>query len=101
MEQYLNELLDKIDCWIILGAIAQTCFFARFLVQWLVSEKHKQSIVPVSFWYLSVMGSTGLLIYSLGRKDLVFIFGHLFNNIVYVRNLMLIHKKEKTAEAKS
>ncbi|MCG8688553.1 MAG: lipid-A-disaccharide synthase N-terminal domain-containing protein [Desulfobacterales bacterium] len=95
MEQYLKELIENIDAWLILGAVAQTCFFCRFLVQWLVSEKHKKSIVPVSFWYLSVMGSTGLLIYSLGRKDLVFIFGHLFNNIVYIRNLMLINKQNK------
>ncbi len=101
MEQYFNELVAKLDGWIVLGAFAQTCFFARFLVQWLVSEKHKKSIVPVSFWYLSVIGSTGLLIYSAGRKDPIFILGHLFNNIVYVRNLMLIYKKDKTEECES
>ncbi len=95
MEQYLKEMLTKCDAWLILGAVAQTCFFLRFLVQWLVSEVKKQSVVPVAFWYLSMIGSTGLLIYSVGRKDPIFILGHLFNNIVYIRNLMLISKNSR------
>lgn len=97
MEQYLKELLAKCDTWMILGAIAQICFFSRFLVQWVVSEIKKESVIPVIFWHLSVIGSTGLLIYSFARKDPVFIFAYLFNNIVYVRNLMLINKKNKQA----
>ncbi len=99
MSEYLNELMSKCDSWLILGAVAQTCFFCRFLVQWIVSEVKQKSVIPIAFWYMSVMGSTGLLIYSLGRKDPVFILGHLFNNIVYIRNLMLISKQNKGREA--
>ncbi len=46
----------KLDFWIILGFSAQLLFSLRFLVQWIVSEKKGQSVIPTSFWYLSFFG---------------------------------------------
>ena len=83
--------------WIILGLFAQFLFFLRFFVQWIVSEKKGQSIIPVSFWYLSIGGSILLLIYSIYRKDIVFILGQSVGSFVYMRNLILIHRKGKVA----
>ena len=85
--------MEKI--FIILGLAGQLMFSARFLVQWIASEKRKKSVVPVSFWFLSLFGSFLLLIYAIYRKDIVFTLGQLFGFIVYIRNLLIIKNTEK------
>ena len=82
----------KWDAWAIIGFAAQAMFFMRFFVQWLASEKAKQSIVPVSFWYFSVGGGVILLIYAIHRADPVFVLGQFGGLLIYLRNLHLIHK---------
>ena len=82
----------SIDLWILFGFLAQGAFFLRFFVQWLTSEKHKKSIIPVSFWYLSIIGGLMLLIYSIHLKDPVFIVGQSFGLLIYARNLVLLRK---------
>jgi lipid-A-disaccharide synthase-like uncharacterized protein len=78
--------------WEAFGIVFQAVFMARFLVQWIASERQKKSVIPVSFWYLSLVGSTGLLIYAVGIGSVAVILGQLFGTVVYVRNLMLIHR---------
>lgn len=82
---------------LVLGLAGQLMFSARFLVQWIASEKRKKSVVPISFWFLSLFGSLLLLIYAIYRKDIVFTLGQLFGFVVYIRNLLIIKntKKEK------
>ena len=81
-----------------LGLLGQALFFSRFLVQWLASEKKGRSVVPLSFWYLSLGGGGLLLFYAVWRKDPVITLGQLVGLFVYVRNLILIHR-HKTAQA--
>jgi lipid-A-disaccharide synthase-like uncharacterized protein len=78
--------------WYVIGFAGQICFFSRFLVQWLVSEAKKRSTMPVAFWYLSIAGGMLLLAYAIWRRDPVFILGQSLGQIVYVRNLVLIHR---------
>ena len=82
------------EAWIVLGLIGQAMFFFRFLIQWIVSERKKQSVIPVSFWFLSIIGSLILLIYALHRKDSVFIIGQSTGTVIYVRNLMFVYKNK-------
>jgi len=82
----------KLDYWLVLGLGAQALFSARFLVQWIVTEKRRKSTIPKVFWYFSLAGSALLLFYSIHRHDLVFILGQSFGIIVYSRNLMLWEK---------
>src|ERR671924_2343533 len=77
----------------ILGFIGQFLFALRFLVQWVASERKGESIIPIYFWYLSLIGSMILLVYAVFRHDPVFILGQSTGFIVYMRNLMLIHRK--------
>lgn len=79
--------------WIALGLFAQFLFFLRFFVQWIASEKKKESTIPVSFWYFSIAGSLLLLVYSIYRKDVVFILGQTMGSLIYTRNLILIYRK--------
>jgi lipid-A-disaccharide synthase-like uncharacterized protein len=83
--------------WLIFGLAAQGCFFFRFFVQWIASERRKKSVIPIHFWYLSVLGGLGLLIYSIHIMDPVFIIGQSLGILIYARNLILIHR-EKHAE---
>lgn len=82
-----------LDYWLILGFIAQALFSARFLVQWLASERAGQSVVPLMFWYLSAAGSTLLLLYAIHRRDPVFILGQAAGIFIYLRNLNLIYRE--------
>jgi lipid-A-disaccharide synthase-like uncharacterized protein len=75
--------------WLILGFTAQILFFMRFLIQWIVSEKKKESTIPMIFWYLSLAGGIGLLIYAIHIRDIVFIFGQSGGIFIYIRNIML------------
>jgi lipid-A-disaccharide synthase-like uncharacterized protein len=72
--------------------LGQFFFTARFLVQWAVSEKRRDSIVPVAFWWLSLLGGGTLLAYAIHRRDPVIIFGQAMGIFVYLRNLMLVKK---------
>jgi len=80
--------------WVLFGFFGQFVFAMRFIIQWIVSEKKKESIVPLSFWYLSICGGVILLIYAIYKKDPVFMLGQATGLIVYARNLMLITKKK-------
>lgn len=75
------------------GFLGQALFSARFIVQWVVSENRRESVVPVAFWYLSLAGGATLLVYAILRHDPVFTLGQAAGLVVYVRNLMLIRRK--------
>ncbi len=79
---------------LVLGFTAQILFSARFLVQWIASERAKKSVIPVSFWFLSIFGGGLLLLYAIGRKDPVFILGQSAGVFIYSRNLYLIYKEK-------
>jgi lipid-A-disaccharide synthase-like uncharacterized protein len=78
--------------WLAVGFLGQAFFTARFLVQWIASERRKQSVVPVYFWYFSVGGGIMLLVYAIYRHDPVFILGQGAGLFVYARNLYLIRR---------
>ena len=78
--------------WLSIGFLGQGLFFGRWVVQWIASEKKAESQVPVSFWYMSLIGGFITLAYAIYREDPVFIAGQGIGSIVYVRNLMLIHR---------
>lgn len=79
--------------WLAIGLLGQGIFSARFIVQWLISEKEKKSVIPVAFWYLSLLGGITLLIYSIYKQDPVFIIGQTTGVFIYTRNLYLIHRE--------
>jgi lipid-A-disaccharide synthase-like uncharacterized protein len=81
--------------WLTVGFGGQILFTGRFIIQWLYSEKHKRSLIPPSFWYLSVFGGIVLLTYAVHKKDPVFIAGQLFGLLVYSRNLYFVIQERK------
>lgn len=86
--------------WVLFGLAAQAIFTARFLVQWLASERRGKSYVPLVFWYLSLAGAAMLLTYAVVWKhDPVVAIGQTTGGFVYVRNLMLLRKARDSASA--
>lgn len=90
----MNEIFKNIDYWVIFGFFAQFLFFLRFVVQWIFSEKAKKSVIPMSFWYLSISGAFLILIYAIHIQDPVFITGQGFAILIYIRNIILIKNNE-------
>jgi lipid-A-disaccharide synthase-like uncharacterized protein len=79
--------------WIAIGFFGQALFFGRWLIQWIVSERQAASRMPIAFWYLSLVGGLITLAYAIYRRDPVFIAGQSIGALVYIRNLMLIHRQ--------
>jgi lipid-A-disaccharide synthase-like uncharacterized protein len=86
-------MTDKL--WLAVGFLAQAIFSARFIVQWIASERARKSIVPVAFWFISVAGGSLLLAYAVHIRDPVFIVGQAAGVLIYTRNLFLIHGEKK------
>lgn len=82
--------------WIGIGLAGQVLFMLRFIVQWVVSERARRSIVPVSFWWFSVAGAAILLLYAIHRMDPVFILGQSLGFFVYFRNIRLVRNERRT-----
>ena len=85
--------------WLTIGFLGQFCFSGRFIVQWLASERQKRSVIPVSFWYFSVLGGALLLLYAIAKKDPVFIIGQSTGLFVYFRNLYFLRRELPVANA--
>lgn len=91
--------VQQFDVWIAIGFFAQAMFSARFLIQWIASERAGRSVVPVAFWFFSIAGGAMLFVYALSRQDPVFIAGQGAGLLIYVRNLFLISRERRTALA--
>ena len=85
--------MEPSKAWLAIGFIGQGCFAARFLVQWIASERRRQSVVPTAFWYFSLAGGLIVLAYAIYRQDPVFIAGQVPGLVVYARNLYFIGKQ--------
>jgi lipid-A-disaccharide synthase-like uncharacterized protein len=81
--------------WVGIGFVGQSLFFSRWLLQWFVSERKAESQIPVSFWYMSLIGSVIVLAYAIHKIDPVFIAGQGLGTVVYVRNLILLYRAKK------
>jgi len=94
---YLGEMIASFDFWMAVGVMGQLVFMSRMLVQWYASERQKESVVPVSFWWISIIGSVVVLAYGIKKMQPPVILGQLFGFVVYIRNLMLIYAKRAEA----
>ena len=83
--------------WYAVGFLGQAFFFSRFLLQWLASERAGRSVIPLSFWYLSLLGGVTLLVYAIHLGDPVFIIGQSTGAFIYLRNLYFRLREEPAA----
>lgn len=84
--------------WVALGFAGQGAFFLRMLVQWVTSERKRESVIPAAFWWLSLFGGVALFVYFVWRRDVVGVMGQSTGIVIYARNLKLIAKQRRRAE---
>lgn len=87
------------SAWLLIGFIGQAFFFSRFFVQWIASERAGRSVIPLAFWYFSLLGGTTLLIYAIHVGDPVFIVGQSTGAVIYLRNLYFRLREHEPASA--
>ncbi|MFT5424932.1 MAG: lipid-A-disaccharide synthase-like uncharacterized protein [Phycisphaerales bacterium] len=84
--------------WVAIGLLGQAAFFGRMFIQWIVSEKSRESQVPELFWWFSFIGGVFLFTYFVWRTDVVGVLGQSTGVVIYARNLRLIHKQKRRAQ---
>jgi len=92
-----DVFVAKFDFWLAFGLVAQLFFTARFLVQWISSERAGKSVVPIAFWFFSMGGGVMTLIYGIAKREPIIIFGQGLATVIYLRNIMLIFKNRGRA----
>jgi lipid-A-disaccharide synthase-like uncharacterized protein len=96
---FRETFVDKFDFWLVFGLCAQLLFASRFLIQWISSERAGRSVIPFAFWFFSMGGGIMTLVYGIVKREPVIIVGQGLSTIIYVRNIMLIFKERKAAQA--
>src|SRR3954465_15712650 len=102
LSSYFQEtFVTKFDFWLVFGLAAQLLFAARFLVQWISSERAGKSVIPFAFWFFSMGAGVMTLIYGIVKREPVIILGQGLSTIIYIRNIMLIMKERRQAQAEN
>ena len=83
--------LGDVGLWPVLGWTANVCYFSRFLLQWIASERASRSVAPRAFWWLSLLGVVCFTLYSDHKGEPVLVAGGIVNGLIYARNLMLAY----------
>lgn len=99
LDNLWHRLHGGFSLWTVFGLIGNFIFSSRFFVQWYVSEKLGRSVIPISFWYLSMVGSIVTSIYAIHLGSVPYILGVLPPTFIYARNLFLIAKGKKTPKS--
>lgn len=87
---------NKIPLWLVIfGSLGQIIFTLRFVYQWIYSMRRKESLLPVGFWIISLVGSGIIATYGLIRLDPILILGQSVGFIAYTRNIVLYRKELK------
>ncbi len=68
---FYDVIVARFDLWAAFGVLAQLVFGARFIVQWIASEKAEKSVIPMGFWFLSIAGGLMTMVYGFARRDIV------------------------------
>lgn len=103
LEPFIGPLLPwfYVDSylWTAFGLLGNLTFGARFVVQWVTSERKGQLVVPPLFWHLSFWGSIITLVYAFHVDKLPVILGYVALPVIYGRNLVLLGRGDKAATA--
>jgi len=93
---YLYDVfIDKADIWLLIGLGGQALFTARFLVQWIASERAGRSVVPLAFWVFSIGGGLITLVYGIHRREPVIILGQSLSIFIYLRNVVFVLRERR------
>jgi lipid-A-disaccharide synthase-like uncharacterized protein len=95
---FYDVFVTRLDVWVVFGIVAQVVFGSRFILQWIASERAGRSVMPLSFWFLSILGGAMTLVYGFVRREPVIIIGQGLSTAIYLRNLALIFREQRRAK---
>ncbi|OJU09384.1 MAG: hypothetical protein BGN85_10880 [Alphaproteobacteria bacterium 64-11] len=78
--------------WTGIGFLGQAVFGVRFLIQWLRSEQEGRSVIPIAFWYCSLVGGLASFSYVVHQGAWPLVIGQGLPLPIYARNIWLIHR---------
>jgi lipid-A-disaccharide synthase len=81
-----------------LGFLASFLFGLRSIVQWVQSERRKESIVSTNFWILSLSGNLILALHAMIQLQFPVLFLQSLAAFIALRNLDLMNKKYFSAK---
>lgn len=90
-----DVFVARMDLWVAFGLAAQLVFGARFILQWLASERAGRSVIPISFWFLSLAGGLMTFAYGLVRREPIIIFGQVVSTAIYLRNIAFVLRERR------
>ncbi len=97
---FVQQLFDKLSKPLVLfGILGQGIFMFRFVWQWYVSERMGRSVIPLGFWYLSIVGGLITLMYAIMTVEPVLLMAQSLALPIYLRNLYLIHREKSRLAA--
>lgn len=92
MEQWLQEMTARLTPWAVVGIVGQLCFGFRWIIQWYASEKHKKSVVPAVFWYISFLGAVLTILSGVKDRNPALLVGGVLPLVIYTRNIMFLRR---------
>ena len=97
---YFNAMQNPYDLlWMSVGYAGQIVFGIRFLIQWLKSEKEGHSVIPIAFWYCSLVGGFLSFIYIVHQREWPLLLGATLPLPIYARNIWMIYRDRRRAAA--
>ena len=75
-----------------IGVLGQGIFGVRFLIQWLRSEQVGHSVIPIAFWYCSLIGGVITVTYTLHLQAWPLLMGQAMPIPIYLRNIYMIYR---------
>lgn len=78
--------------WTTIGFVGQAIFGVRFLIQWLRSEQQGHSVIPLAFWYCSLVGALISFSYAFHVEAWPLLIGTGMPIPIYLRNLYMIYR---------
>ena len=95
----VNDGESIFNVWTAIGFTGEAIFFSRLLMQWLLSERAGRPVIPIIYWYLSLIGNSIVLTYAIMITDPVFIVSHVVGECIYIRQLILHHRSRAAISA--
>ena len=89
---YATAMQDPDTMWISIGFLGQALFGLRFIIQWLRSEQEGRSVIPIAFWYCSLIGGLTLFLYAVHLQAWPLVLGQGLPLPIYLRNLWMIYR---------
>jgi len=101
LQKQPDHVAREVWIWLAVGAVGQMLFAARFLVQWLATERQRRSVVPPAFWYLSLAAALLQTPVYFHRREWEFGIGMLATIVIYLRNIWLLRRGGTVQEAQA